>query len=694
MSISSQQYINITKNIISGYNNSYQASINVSASPTNTVIGLNYSTTNLGFEILPNPGDGGIIRYRYSPASTTTVLGFDGPNMLLNVANLTTNAEAIINPSTNTAVINMLSDRISEGGIIGINAKSGLTRIFAGIDSNQQGQIKFYADDVGNPGTMINTSTVASKYIVGSTIELATGVILHPPNDLSISSILNMDINGNLYWNGTQINSGVQPSPPSTYSSFLSSFDYVYTSSLQTTNIIIRGSNTLSTAVLSADSNLTLYWNNVPLNSGSNTLASTIFEFAQISNVSTLKITASSIQGVYDTPSLPAKWLIAGKNNGYVSPIYNSLNNQATYNLPQSNGTFSNSGNCIYGNMYTGQIIAVGTDITNSFNTIQWSSDAQNWTNIYTNNPFSNSAKSVYYANNLWLIGGISTQPNKPPILWSTDGYNFNSAEIFPSDAGTTANSFSFNGNLYVAGLNKGYDYSTSIMWSIDGRKWNRINSGGFNTTNAVASNNNIWVACGIPSLPGALNRIQWSSDAINWNSSQTIPISFNTGNAIHYANGIWVLGGSGTNNQTTLLWSTDGINWNAQNSGTISNVYDVKYIQDTWYAAGNIDGNGALGILTSKDGMNWSYPSTYASQFYQLAVTNIYYLETVLLGNGSLNLGPSTSMYVTATVSSYTLNTTKIIGQMGNITNASISTLNASYIVSPNYVQEQMVTF
>jgi len=686
-----QKYINISSNVISGYNNAIRATINLGVlSTSNTVIGLNYSTTNLGFEILPNPADGGIIRYRYLPNSTTTILGFDGPNMFMNITKLTANNESIINPITKTTAINLFIDRNSQGGVIGINSASGLSRIVAGVDINQQGELLFFSDDIGTLGTQVNTSSVASNYLVGSTIELATGVLLHPPNDLAISSLLNMDINGNLYWNGVQINPNVPPVPPNPYPSTVY-FDEVYTSTLQTTNVFLRGNNSLNVGLLEADANLVLYWNGVPLQTQTINFP---LEYAQIANVSSLKVTTSTIQGVYDTPSLPPKWVICGYNNASPSPLYTSLDEQETYIEPQTNGIFNGGGNSIYGNIYTGQIIAVGTDNTNSFSTIQWSTDAQNWNNLYTNNPFANTANTVYYANNLWLIGGASSLPNKAPILWSTDGYNFNEPHIYPTSAtGPNVNSFSFNGKLYVAGLDTGFDNTYSLLWSTDGRDWNKINTGGFNTTNVVGSNNNLWLASG-PTNSMASNRIQWSTDALNWNNSLHIPADFNTGNAMKYANGIWVMGGAATNPYATLLWSSDGLSWNTQDSGLISNVYDIKYIHDVWYATGDIDTYCPNGVLTSVDGINWSQPSTFISSFYDSAITNIYYLETVLLGNGSITLSPSTSMYITATVSSYTLNATNIVGQNSNLTSAYISSLSVNKIVSPNFLQLQSIAF
>lgn len=675
MSISSQQYINISSNIIAGYNEGLETSITLTTTSTGSaIIGLNYSTTNLGYEILPNPIDSGVIRYRYAPDSTVDLLGYGGEGMYVNVNRITANTETIINPDNNIAGINIFIDDTSKGGVIAVNANSGISRIQMAVDQNQQGLIQFYENDFGTKGTLINNSTVTSEYIIGSTVEATTGLLLHPANDLSISSLLNMNMDGNLYWNGIQINNGGSgpPVPPAT--------DYLYTSTLEATSLFLTGNNTLNQGILRADSSLTLLWNNQPLQIGAtqDIFNNTTYTYAQISNVSSLKVTVSSFQGIYNEPSLPAQWLISGTNFGS-SPIYNSLDNE-TFNPPTTNGSFNNSGNSIYGNIYTGQIIAVGNDDSNTFKTVQLSNDAKNWNYIYTNNPFSQTANTVYFANNLWLIGGSTLGTNIPPIIWSNDGINFYRPQIYPSDAGKSANSFSYNGELFVAAMDRGFDVSTSLLWSSDGLNWNRIVSGGFTTeATAVANNNYIWVACG-KGQSNSLNRIQWSTDALNWNNAFSIPTNFQFGNTVSYANGLWHIGGIGLNNITTLLWSSDGKNWYPQVSGNITEVYDIKYIENRWYAGGTNNQNN--GLLKSVDGYNWS--SFYPSTFYQQDIKSIYFLENVLKGTGSITTGPSTTMYITAAISSYALNTTK----------GTISTLNASNIISPNFVQLQNITF
>jgi hypothetical protein len=236
-------------------------------------------------------------------------------------------------------------------------------------------------------------------------------------------------------------------------------------------------------------------------------------------------------------------------------------------------------------------------------------------------------------------------------------------------------------------------------MWSLDGKDWNRILTGGFSIKCTAIAHNGMgfYVACGQSGLAGSVNRIQWSTDYLNWNNAFAIPTNFGYGNSINFANGLWHIGGSATNGLNTILTSVDGKTWTSQLTGSITLVNKINYIKDIWYAAGNMDINGNNGVLTSSDGYNWlpTYPSTFFSQ----SITDIFYLENVLVGTGSINFAPSTTMYLTATMSSYTINASNIIGTNSkllstNTTYATISTLAVSTIISPNFVQVQNVQF
>lgn len=695
------QYINISSNIIAGFNHNVATRIRLSVQSTGAgVIALNHSTTTLGYEFLPNPANNGLIRYRYAPNSTTTVLGFDGPNMFINISYLTAQELSIINPANDIAGVNALINPTTNGGVLTVNADTGSTRIEASVDQEQQGYIEFYEDDRATPGTFLNTSTVKTRTFIGSTIDLTNSVVLHPKNNVLISSVLNMGVDGNLYWNGGIIGFG-NPGPGPFV---VSSFDYLFTSTFQTSNVFIRGDNVLQEGVLTADPNLNLLWNGQQVQTGSagDIFGSTISK-AQITDLSTLRITVSTINAVYDQPSLPAIWLYAGDNGTTDdAPIYVSYDEQETFQTPDTNGVFNAGVNAINGNRFTGQLFAVGNDRNSSYSTIQTSADGLNWEFIMDNNPFATSVYAAFYANNLWLIAGTVDPADQPqaPIIWSDDGINFNPPASFPANAGSTAFDFAYDGVTYIATLETGDDPLTSIVWSTDGLNWESIISGGFQIQAiAVATDSKgMWVATGDTGASSSNNRIQWSIDGLNWNPSNSIPSNFGLGYSVKYANGLWIIGGSGDDSLTTILVSEDGMTWDSQTTGNITEVYKINFLDEVWYASGTIDDDyDNNGLLSSTDGYNWQSPVE--ASFYTVAQNDICYLENVLLGEGYLNFGPSTTLYVTATVSSYTLNTTNIKGTNADIISSNtgtaiISTLTVSTIISPTYVQVQNVAF
>ena len=690
------QYINISTNIVAGFNHNVATSIRLSVQSTGAgVIALNHSTTNLGYEILPNPANNGLIRYRYAPNSTTTVLGFDGPNMFINISYLTAEELSILNPENDIAGVNALINPISKGGVVTVNADSGSTRIEASVDEQQQGYIEFFQDDLAVPGTFINTSTVKTRVVIASTLEATNNVVLHPKNNVLISSVLNMGVDGNLYWNGGIIGYG-NPGPGPIV---VSSFDYLFTSTFQTSNVFIRGNNILQEGVLTADPDLNLLWNGQQVQTGTaaDIFGSTISK-AQITDLSTLRITVSTINGIYDQPSLPAIWLYAGDNGTTEdSPIYVSYDEQETFQAPDTNGIFNAGVNAINADPFTGQLFAVGNDQTSSYSTIQTSADGLNWEFITDNNPFATSVYATFYANNLWLIAGTVDPADQPqaPIIWSDDGINFNPAISFPPNAGNTAFDFAYDGVTYIATLETAGDPLTSIVWSTDGQTWDSIASGGFQVQaiSVATDSKGMWVVTGDTGAPSSDNRIQWSIDGLNWNPANSIPSDFGLGYSVKYANGLWIIGGSGDNSLATILVSEDGMTWETQTSGNIAEVYKINFLDQVWYAAGTIDdAYGNNGLLSSTDGYNWHSPGETA--FYTVAQNDICYLENVLVGEGYLNFGPSTTLYVTATVSSYTLNTNKADILLSNTVNAIISTLTVSTIISPTYVQVQNVAF
>jgi hypothetical protein len=695
-----QQYINITNNTISGYNNGINATINLATqSSITTVIGLNYSTTNLGFEFLPNPNDNGILRYRYSENSTTTIFGFEGTNLYMNIKYINANVGSFVNPANDITGVNIFIDPLTNGGSIAVNTDIGYPRILTNVDENQSGQIQFFCDDYGTQGTIINVSSITTQHIIVSSLEAAIGIILHSPDDITVSSMLYTDIAGNLYWNGQPIISGSGSGSSIQTSSFLT----VYTSSIQTTGVSIRGRNGLKSAQLVADAELNLYWNGTMVTLGNisqqlnDIFITRTFEYADIVKVSTGTILTSTIQGVYDEPSILMKWLFVGRNIEQ-SPVLISYDNKfTTFQGPGQKGLFSGGGNSVYASNKTGRIIAVGSDNDSNYLTIQTSADGNVYNYITTNNPFSASAYVVYYVNNIWLIGG-SSAPGVPPIIWSEDGINFFPPDSFPTAGGSNAYAFSYDGAKYIVALDITYTAQTSLLWSYDGKFWNPIESGGFSeAAYAVGNNGQFWVACGVTDIQTSNSRIQWSTDGVNWNVSLNIPLGFQYGNCVTYNNGLWIIGGYGGGN-TAILTSTDGKYWLSQEEGFMEEVNQIIFAQNSWYAVGKLEQNQSVyEIMSSSDGYNWT--SINGTRIYDQSINDLFFLDTILVGHGSINFTTSTSLYVTETMSSLSVNTTNLIAETSKFNSVeaaavNISTLYANSIISPTSVQVQTIQF
>jgi hypothetical protein len=129
-----------------------------------------------------------------------------------------------------------------------------------------------------------------------------------------------------------------------------------------------------------------------------------------------------------------------------------------------------------------------------------------------------------------------------------------------------------------------------------------------------------------------------------------------------------------------------------------MTQVNRIIFAQNNWYAAGQLEQNSAsYEIMTSSDGYIWTpFDQT---EIYDQSVNDFYFLDTVLVGQGSINFTTSTTLYVTATVSSLSVNTTNLIAENSNfktitVAEANISTLYAKSVVSPVTVQVQNIQF
>lgn len=264
---------------------------------------------------------------------------------------------------------------------------------------------------------------------------------------------------------------------------------------------------------------------------------------------------------------------------------------------------------------------------------IQYSINGKNWSPV-TNSLLMNTS-SIQYVTvlNRWFATGSS-------IISSADGLNwtisFNPGDIFTS--------FSSYGITLVAGTNTGKIYTSingftwtsrtifssavtkihfinDIFWAIgpsvqtstDGYIWTPVDDLDLYLVNDITIGIDRYVIAQSNSFSSSL---LFSQDGITWIEAAFLNIDNFNANSVSFGNNVFVAVGNTTDSTSSIKYSIDGINW--LNSLFMENV-NLKYVK---YAGGkficlaNVTSNpgysvNQLSILTSSDGINWSFIET-----------------------------------------------------------------------------------
>ena len=187
--------------------------------------------------------------------------------------------------------------------------------------------------------------------------------------------------------------------------------------------------------------------------------------------------------------------------------------------------------------------------------------------------PGSNKSedKNAYY-----LAAGIGESTTKT-LLWSVNGINWLDTVGSFESFGREVKFFNGTSLQWIAVGTDSSDIRGTILWSTDGKSWNKILSGGFKF--------------GITNIDGGYS--------IVYNSSL----------------GIWVATGGridGDEVTSTIQWSSNGKNWNFATSGGFTNRGIEIYYDDnrkTFIATG-VDDDEFKSIQTSTDGKIWTTAS------------------------------------------------------------------------------------
>lgn len=180
----------------------------------------------------------------------------------------------------------------------------------------------------------------------------------------------------------------------------------------------------------------------------------------------------------------------------------------------------------------------------------------------------------------LWVTAGFG----KSLISYDTDDWNASST----IQSGITFRSITGGktfGEFIVVG-NNGLIYKSSD----NGSTWESKTSGTSNRLWEISLFGDLYIAVGISGT------ILTSNDGDSWVTRTASGVSEHL-RGVAFGNSKYVIGGFGG----TVVTSSDGISWNKQSDPTADDIFDLRFLNGTFF------GVGELGlIITSSDGISW----------------------------------------------------------------------------------------
>jgi hypothetical protein len=308
----------------------------------------------------------------------------------------------------------------------------------------------------------------------------------------------------------------------------------------------------------------------------------------------------------------------AGSAVAYAEGTYNSLRTNINV-ITDSSGTFAQT---VY-DYSSDRNMWINVDRRYSYDSVTWY-DASGGNQLHD---------SIFYANGLWVaVGGygFSYVYSTDGIDWIIPGYGDNGFSVDKANAIVYANGLWITGGVNSPDINA--YMIPPIAYSSDGINWNTATVTQIDDCKTIAygkdsSGNDLWVV-GSRSLANDYYPLHYSANGMTWLTVSGSDTLFDVCKTVIYGKGIWLAGGEGAN---TMMYSITGYTWIPDISGSavlggacnsIALGEDLSGVE-LFVAAGGISGE----ILAySYDGLAWQtciYDSESINTFGNVSYSN-----------------------------------------------------------------------